>query len=223
MHIVLVEDNEMLASGIKKVLSDEGHAVDHIANGAEADEFLASEKADLAIVDVRLPGMSGIEIVKSIRARGDSMPVLVLTAMGELSDKVEGLDAGADDYIVKPVEMDEIKARVRALARRHAALTPNEEQIGALTYDHGARRLSLGDEVIDLARREIALFEFLLQTKGRVASKSAIISALYGVGADVEENAVETQISRLRRKLRGGGVEVKTLRGLGYMLIADGA
>ncbi len=223
MHIVLVEDNEMLASGIKKVLSDEGHAVDHIANGLVADEFLASESADLAIVDVRLPGMSGIEIVRSIRARGDSMPILVLTAMGELSDKVDGLDAGADDYIVKPVEMDEIKARVRALARRHAALTPNDEKIGALTYDHGARRLTRDGDVIDLARREIALFEFLLQTKGRVVSKNAIINALYGVGADVEENAVETQISRLRRKLRGGGVEVKTLRGLGYMLIADDA
>lgn len=221
MRIVLVEDNAMLAAGIKKVLCDEGHAVDCLGDGQAGFEFLATEGADLAIIDLRLPNLSGIDIVKQLRARGSKMPILVLTAMGKLSDKVAGLDAGADDYIVKPVEMDEIKARVRALARRQAELTPNEETIGDLTFDHVARRLYLDEQEIELPRRELALFEFLLQTKGRVTSKTAIYDALYGVGADVEENAVETQISRMRRKIELGGVTVKSVRGLGYMMIAD--
>lgn len=218
MRIVLVEDNQMLANGIRKVLSDEGHAVDWIPNGSDADEFLRTAGADLAIIDLRLPGMHGIDLVRSIRRRGDSLPILVLTALGELSDKVMGLDAGADDYVVKPVEMEEITARVRALARRHAALKPNQEKVGRLTYDHAARRLFTQSQEIELPRRELALFEYLLQTKGRVISKGAIFDALYGVGADIDENAVETQISRLRRKLEGSGVVIKTVRGLGYIL-----
>jgi len=221
MRIVVVEDNLMLANGIKKVLSDEGHAVDCIANGLEAEEFLRTEGADLAIIDLRLPGMNGIDLVKAIRARGDSLPILVLTALGELTDKIHGLDAGADDYVVKPIEMDEIKARIRALARRHSELTPNLERFGHLTYDHAARRLFTQAHEIELQRRELALFEFLLQTKGRVNSKGAIFDALYGVGSDVDENAIETQISRLRRKLQGCGVSIKTVRGLGYMLTSE--
>jgi two-component system OmpR family response regulator len=220
MRIVLIEDNEMLANGVEKALRDQGHAVDWLADGLAGDVFLASSGANLAIVDVNLPGMNGLEVIRSLRARGDQIPVLILTARDRTADCVEGLDAGADDYLVKPFEMAELLARIRALARRRGDLRPKEVLVGALRFDHGDRTLLGPAGRIELPRREMALFEFLLEHRGRISSKDAIAEALYGVGADVEENAVELLISRLRRKLAGCGAEIKTARGLGYMLDA---
>lgn len=218
MRIVLVEDNEMLANGVQKALHDVGHAVDWLADGVSADDFLASSSADLAVIDVNLPEMSGFEVLRGLRRRGDQMPVLILTARGDTADRVEGLDAGADDYLVKPFAMAELLARIRALARRRAALQPDLLTFGSLRFDRVARRLDgpLGE--IPLPRREMALFEFLLDHRGRITSKDAIVEALYGTGADVETNAVELLISRLRRRLAGGDVAIRTARGLGYML-----
>lgn len=148
------------------------------------------------------------------------MPVLMLTARGETEDCVKGLDVGADDYLVKPFAMAELLARIRALARRRADLRSKEVTLGPLRFDCAARRLTGPDGAIKLPRRELALLEYLLDHRGSIASKEAISEALYGTGAEVEANAVELLVSRLRRKLCGCGVEIRTARGLGYMLDA---
>jgi len=218
MRIVLVEDNGMLARGIENALRDLGHAVDLLDDGTDGDAFLATEGADLAILDVNLPRMNGFEIVRAMRNRGDATPVLMLTARGETLDRITGLDAGADDYLVKPFDMAELLARVRALSRRRAELRPKEEVFGDLRYDRASRRLYSSHGEIDVPRRELALLEFLLDNAGRVLSKESIAATLYGVGSEVEPNAVEILVSRLRRKLAGTGVEIRTARGVGYML-----
>lgn len=218
MRIVLIEDNEMLAGGVEKALSDLGHSVDWLQDGPSGDDFLSTSGADLAIVDINLPGMNGFEIVRTMRRRGDSTPVLMLTARGETEDCVTGLDAGADDYLIKPFAMAELLARIRALGRRRAEIRPNEITVGETRFDAKARRLiGPGGEIL-LNRREMSLFEFLLSHRGRIASKDAIADALYGMGADVELNAIELLVSRLRRKLVNASVEIRTARGLGYML-----
>lgn len=218
MRIVLVEDHHSLGQGIKSALQDQGHAVDWLTDGQQAAAFLAAEGADLAIIDVNLPGMSGFDIVRHIRKVGQALPVIILTARGEVSDRVEGLDAGADDYLIKPFEMAELTARIRALARRRPNLQQGNVQIGALQFDRGARQLTGPGGPIDLPRRELALFECLLDHSGRIVSKDRIADTLYGIGSDVEANAIELLISRLRRKLAGTGVTIRTARGLGYLL-----
>ncbi|MDP4032458.1 MAG: response regulator transcription factor [Pseudorhodobacter sp.] len=218
MRIALIEDHESLARGIENFLRDQGHAIDWLANGVEADRFLATEGADLAIIDVNLPGMDGFEIVRALRARGNAMPVIMLTARSDTGDRVAGLDAGADDYIVKPFEMRELAARIRALARRRPDMQPRDEPVGTLRYDRAGRRLVGANGPIDLPRRELALFECLLDHGGRIVPKDRIFNTLYGVGSEVEPNAVELLVSRLRRKLAGTGVEIHTARGLGYLL-----
>lgn len=221
MRIVLVEDQTSLAEGIRNALQDQGHAVDWLADGVDAAAFLVTEGADMAIIDVNLPGMNGFEIVRHIRRLGQAIPVIMLTARGELSDKIEGLDAGADDYLIKPFEMAELTARIRALARRRPSLQKGIAQIGALRFDRAARKLTGPSGPIDLPRRELALFECLLDHSGRIVSKDRIADTLYGVGTDVEPNAIELLISRLRRKMAGAGVAILTARGLGYMLDDD--
>lgn len=222
MRIVLIEDNESLARGVANALRDQGHSVNHLSDGAEGDGFLATEGADLAIIDINLPRLSGLDIVRALRRRGDATPVILLTARSDTAERVEGLDAGADDYLVKPFEMIELSARIRALSRRRPDLRPAIEAVGPLRYDRAARQVSGPEGEIALPRREVALFECLLDHGGRIVSKDRIAEALYGVGADVETNAVELLVSRLRRKLAGTGVEIRTARGLGYVL-DDGA
>lgn len=221
MHIILVEDNLNLAKGIENALNDQGHAVDYLDDGLAADAFLARNSADVAVIDVNLPGLSGIEIVRRLRGRGDTMPVLILTARGRTSERVEGLDAGADDYMVKPFNMMEFVARLRALARRRPQVAPDREKVGQLEYDRVKRSLRHEGRVLDLPRRELALFELLLEHRGRLIEKDRIADALYGTGAPVEANAVELLISRLRRKIDGCGAKIRTARGLGYMLDAE--
>lgn len=221
VRIALIEDNQMLARGVRKALRDLGYAVDWLENGASGDDFLRQEGADLAIVDINLPQMSGLDVLQRLRARRDSTPVILLTARGDTADRVAGLDAGADDYLVKPFEMAELAARVRALTRRRPDLQPQREDIGRLCFERRGRRLFGADGEVALSRRELALFECLLDRSGQIVSKIAIADSLYGVGADIEPNAVESQVSRLRRKLAGGGVHIHTARGLGYMLAAD--
>lgn len=218
MHVILVEDNQNLARGIRNALQDQGHAVDHLDDGLDADSFLTQQSADVAIIDINLPRLGGIEIIRRLRARGDTIPVLILTARGKTSERVEGLDAGADDYLVKPFDMAELIARLRALARRRAQVAPLRETVGQLVYDREQRHVLHDTRPIDLPRRELALFELLLENKGRLLEKERISDALYGTGAAVEPNAIELLISRLRRKIDGTGVTIRTARGLGYML-----
>ena len=222
MRVILVEDNQSLARGIENALRDQGHAVDVLDDGIDADLFLAGAGADVVIIDVNLPRLSGLEIVRRLRGRGDATPVLMLTARGKTSQRVEGLDAGADDYLVKPFDMDELFARLRALSRRRPEVVHRLEPVGHAVFDRGQRKLLLDGQPIDLPRRELALFEFLVDHRGRLIDKDSIAAALYGTGAAVEANAVELLVSRLRRKLDGTGLAIRTARGLGYMLDETG-
>ena len=172
MRIVLVEDNKMLAEGIEKVLLDEGHSVDYFFDGGIADSHLNHEGADLAIIDINLPTLDGISIIKNIRKRNQRFPIIILTARSVTSDRVKGLDAGADDYLVKPFKMAELDARIRALSRRNINLLSETESIGNLNYNRTSRRLYFNGQEIELNRRELTLFEILLHKKGQYISKS---------------------------------------------------
>lgn len=219
MRIALIEDNVDIARGIAHSLGDAGHAVDHLTDGLEAAGFLEREGADVIVLDINLPGQSGLNVLRGLRARNDPTPVLLLTARTDTKDRVAGLDAGADDYLVKPFVMEELLARLRALARRRTQEAGAVDSIGPLRFDRNARRFSQGSRPMDLPRKEIAALECLLDRRGRLTPKSVLLSHLYGVGADMDESAVEVHISRLRKRLRGFGIEIRTARGLGYMLV----
>jgi two-component system, OmpR family, response regulator len=218
VRIVLIEDNTMLARAVIQALQDEGHAVDWLANGADGAEFLSTQGADLAIIDINLPKQSGLDVIRALAAKRNDIPVLVLTARDSLGDRIMGLDAGADDYMTKPFEMAELTARVRALGRRRGKRLHNVETCGALSFDRLSRQLSAPDGAIVLPRRELALWEVLFDNAERVVSKDALCDSIYGTGADVEVNAVELLVSRLRRKIERHGVTIRAIRGLGYVL-----
>ncbi|MEP2027572.1 MAG: response regulator transcription factor [Paracoccaceae bacterium] len=218
MRITLVEDNVGLAKGIAYSLEDAGHAVDLLHDGNEADVFLKDDESDLIILDINLPGTDGLSLLKALRARNDPRPVILLTARAKTEDRVVGLDAGADDYLIKPFEMAELEARVRALSRRRAVPQRQMQEIGHLRFDPAARQLFAGEVAIELPRRELAVFECLLAANGRLVSKTALLDYAYGVGADVEEKVVEVYVSRIRARLKSHGVLIKSQRGLGYQL-----
>lgn len=218
MRITLVEDNVGLAKGIAYRLQDAGHAVDTLHDGQEASSFLREDTSDLIILDINLPGIDGLSLLKTLRARGDERPVILLTARAETEDRVIGLDAGADDYLIKPFEMAELEARVRALTRRRSVPQRQLHEIGALSFDAAARQLSVGDVPLDVPRRELSVFECLLAAEGRLVSKGALLDYAYGVGADVDEKVVEVYVSRLRARLRPYQITIKSQRGLGYQL-----
>lgn len=220
MRIVIVEDNEALANAIAYRLRDRGHAADILLDGTEADAFLNRESADLVVLDINLPGRSGLQILQGMRSRGDGAPVLLLTARSETSDRVLGLDMGADDYLVKPFDMDELEARIRALSRRKQLDYGNRERIGRIDFDRTARQVKADGQPLDLPRRELAVLECLLDRRGRIVSKAQLMDHVYGIGADVEETTIEPHVSRLRKRLAGHGVSIRTARGLGYMIEA---
>ncbi|WP_425072998.1 response regulator transcription factor [Sagittula sp. S175] len=223
MRIAIIEDNETLASGIAFRLRDRGHSVDLLHDGAEANAFLAREGADLVVLDLNLPGMDGIDVLRALRRRGDGTPVILLTARSETAERVAGLDAGADDYLTKPFEMDELEARLRAMARRKNLEFSARDALGPLVFDRTGRQLLHDEQPLDIPRKEIATLECLLERRGRLVSKAQLISHVYGVGADAEESAIEPHVSRLRKRLEPFGIRIKTARGLGYMLEVDGA
>jgi two-component system OmpR family response regulator len=221
MRIALVEDNSSLAKGIRYRLEDSGHAVDVLIDGNDAEGFLKTESADLIILDINLPGVDGLTILKGLRKRGDTRPVILLTARAETQDRVIGLDAGADDYLIKPFEMAELEARVRALLRRRDVPQQQIRELGALSYHPTSRQLFDGTTEIDLPRREMSVLECLIDAEGRLVSKSALLDHAYGVGADVDEKVVEVYVSRLRSRLNSYGLQIKTRRGLGYVLTVE--
>jgi two-component system OmpR family response regulator len=218
MRIALIEDNEALAKGIAYQLRDAGHAVDIINDGTDADSFIAREGADLVILDINLPGTDGLVVLQRLRARGDATPVILLTARSGTGDRVEGLDAGADDYLVKPFDMAELEARVRALSRRRPDMALSPIPLGKLAFDPQARQLMEDGKPLDVPRREVAVLECLLENRGRLVPKDSILNSVYGVGSDVEESVVEVHVSRLRKRLAPYGVAIKAVRGLGYRL-----
>ncbi|MDA7599389.1 response regulator transcription factor [Alphaproteobacteria bacterium] len=218
MRILIVEDNAALAAAIKHRFDDEGHAVTVVHDGEEGRHFLTQERFDLCILDVNLPGISGLEILVSANRQNIDIPVLMLTARDSIQDRVAGLDAGADDYLVKPFEMDELMARVRALLRRKPKTAIKAQQIGALTVHNESRFVSVDGVDLGLARREFATFECLSANAGNLVSKSRLLEHVYGVGVDVNDAAIEVLVSRVRKKIKPHGVEIKMARGLGYFL-----
>lgn len=218
MRILIVEDNKPLAQAIGYRLRDRGHSVDLIIDGKEADTFLSRVSADLVILDLNLPGMSGLDVLKNMRQRSNSAPVLLLTARGSTKDRVTGLDLGADDYLVKPFEMDELEARIRALLRRRNLAYEVFDELGVLRVDRLGRVATVNGEVLNLPRREFAVLECLLEHKQRIVSKNALLNHVYGIDSDVEITAIEPHISRLRQKLAGHGISIGVARGLGYFI-----
>ena len=220
MRIAIVEDNHALADGLAKSFRADGHGVDVIYDGKQAESFLLAEQFDLIVLDINLPGLSGLEVLTSLRQNQIHSPVLLLTARADLSDKVRGLDLGADDYLEKPFDLPELKARARALLRRTEKQFSPVVMVGQLSFDAHARQICINNEPLELPRREYALAEILIKAKDRIISKNQILDHLYGLQADVDEKAVELYVHRLRKRIAGSGAEIKTARGLGYCLRA---
>ncbi len=220
MRIFLVEDDPDLAQGIKHALTLNAHTVDWVADGAEADALLATESFDAMVLDLNLPGRDGIDILKRLRQRGSLLPVLVVTARAALEDRLAGLDEGADDYLVKPFALTELEARLRALMRRSQGVARSVVRLGRLSLDSAARQILIDDEPIELPRREFELIELLIARLGRVVGKEQIAEHVFGFDSDAGPNAIELYVHRLRRRLAGTGVVIRTVRGLGYLLEA---
>lgn len=220
MHVLLVEDDAVLADGLSRVLQGHGMAVDVVGNGTLADQTLQGDAvASLAVVvlDIGLPGIDGFEVVRRLRARGSSVPVLLLTARDAVEDRVRGLELGADDYLVKPFASAELVARIRALARRTQGKT-GALGLARLSLDQQTRRALVDGKSVELSVREWAVLEYLLRQSGRVVSKQQIIDAILPWGDELTTNAVEVYVSRVRLKIAAAGVQIKTIRGFGYML-----
>ncbi len=217
MRILLVEDDKILADALTRALTQAAYAVDAVATGELADAALAVQAYDLAILDIGLPGLTGLEVLQRLRARRSVMPVLMLTAFDTLHDRVKGLDLGADDYLAKPFDLPELEARVRALLRRGTAATP-VLQHGLLRFDTVGRRVFHDKKPIELSPRELAVLELLLLREGRVVSKEHIVNHLYGWGDEVGANAIEVYVYRLRKKIEPLGCEIRTVRGMGYLV-----
>jgi len=221
MRILIAEDDPTIAFALQCTLRQSGHAVDWVKDGREADAGLgAADEFDLLILDLSLPELSGIEVLKRLRTRNSRLPVLVLTAHDSVSDRVRGLDAGADDYLAKPFEVAELQARVRALMRRGASGGSALIRHGRLCYDQVGRAADLDGERLDLSARELNLLEVFLQRPGRPVHKDHLVRHLCGWGEEVSTNAIEVYVHRLRRKLEPAGVKISTVRGVGYCLEA---
>jgi two-component system OmpR family response regulator len=218
MRILVAEDDAILADGVTRTLRQSGYAVDWVKNGAEADSALDTDDFDLLILDIGLPKKSGLDVLKRLRARDSRLPVLILTALDGVNDRVRGLDAGADDYLAKPFELAELEARVRALTRRGMAGGPTLLRHGTLTYDQVGRVARVNGEPLELSAREVSLLEIFLSRAGRLVSKDQLVSHLCEWGEEVSPNAIEVYVHRLRKKLESGGVRIVTVRGLGYSL-----
>ena len=218
MRILIAEDDSVLADGVSRSLRAGGYAVDVVHSGMEADSALGTQSFDLLILDLGLPRMSGLEVLRRLRARNSHLPVLILTAADSVEQRVKGLDLGADDYMAKPFALTELEARVRALTRRGAGGGPTVMKHGALTYDQVGRVAFVNEQMVELSAREVGLLEILLQRSGRLVSKEQLVDHLCEWGEEVSNNAIEVYVHRLRRKLESSGIRIATVRGLGYCL-----
>ena len=217
MRVLLVEDDELLGDGVRAGLKQYGYTVDWVKNGSAAQHALQSEQFGSVVLDLGLPGRSGLEVLKSIRDQKIMVPVLILTARESSEDKVKGLDAGADDYLIKPFDLDELCARLRALQRRTAERATSVILYGRISIDPSAYSVSIDDERIILSRREFALLHKFLENVGKVISRDSLTQALYGWGDDVDSNALEVHVHNLRKKF-GDLLPIRTIRGVGYIV-----
>ncbi len=217
MRILLVEDDAMLADAVARALTQSAHAVDVVNTGPDADRALLAAEYDVVVLDIGLPQLDGLEVLKRLRARRSTVPVLVMTVRDTLEERIAGLDLGADDYITKPFHLSEFEARVRALIRRAHSAGPDLVH-GLLRLDTAGRRLFCDGQPMDLSARELAVLELLLLRAGKVVTKQQMIDNLYGWEEVSSSNAVEVFIYRLRKKLESSGVDIRTIRGMGYLI-----
>lgn len=218
MRILIVEDDEVLADSLVRAMVEVGYATDHTGDGECALRMLLDGCYDLAILDLNLPRMDGLNVLRHVRAAKRSLPVILLTARDAVEDRVLGLDLGADDYLTKPFSLAELEARVRALLRRGKGGGAALMSCGGLEFDSVGRRVTLAGETVELSARELAVLETLLFRQGKVVSKEQLIESLCAWGEEVTPNAIEVYMHRLRKKLEPGGVVIRTVRGLGYLL-----
>jgi DNA-binding response OmpR family regulator len=214
MRILLVEDDSSLAQGLQTALRREGLTVDHVTTGKAALQAVQAEAPELIILDLGLPDMDGLEVLKSLRSGKQALLVMVLTARDTTADKISGLDQGADDYLAKPFEMPELLARLRALERRITAVQTSDISIGQVMLDTLTHTVSVDGKNIELPRREFMLLKALMENPGRVMSREKLESRLYGWGEELASNSIEVHIHHLRKKIPAGFI--KTIRGIGY-------
>jgi two-component system, OmpR family, response regulator len=224
MRILIAEDDPILADGLCRSLRAASYVVDTVASGEQADTALSTQEFDLLILDLGLPRMAGLEVLRRLRSRGSGLPVLILTAADSVETRVKGLDLGADDFMAKPFALEELEARVRALTRRNPAGVGSLMKCGPLTYDQVGHLALLDGRPLDLSARELGLLEVLISRAGRLVSKQQLVDHLCAWGEEVSNNAIEVYVHRLRKKIEGegeglqSGVRIATVRGLGYCL-----
>ena len=226
MRLLLVEDDRMIGESLRAALRLEGYAVDWVRDVAAAQAALGSERFDLVLLDLGLPpggrsgapatGVDGMTVLRTLRARGDATPVIVLTARDQRGDRVAGLDAGADDYLVKPFDLDELNARIRAVLRRHGGRAESSLRCGSVSLDQTTRQVSRDGVPVSLSAREFAVLEALMIRPGALLSRAQLEDRLYGWGEEIESNAVSVYVHQLRRKL--GADFIRTVRGVGYFV-----
>ncbi|MDA9523145.1 transcriptional regulator [Bradyrhizobium sp. CCBAU 11434] len=220
MRILLVEDEVEMAGALSSALKRYDMVVDHAPTLADAEEAISAEVHAAVLLDRQLPDGDGLTLIPKLRARADGVPIIVLTARGELADRIAGLDSGADDYLAKPFAVEELLARLRAVLRRPAGLSPDVIRAGRIVFDTGHREASIDGQPFELPRRELLVLEALIRRIGRTVLRSALEEAVYTFDDEIQSNALDTHVSRLRRKLAeaDAGVEIHGIRGVGYLL-----
>jgi two-component system OmpR family response regulator/two-component system response regulator QseB len=221
MRLLLIEDDEILGDGLVASLKMEGYAVDWLTNGKLGDEALKMHSYQLIVLDLGLPDMDGFDVLRALRHRKDETPVLVLTARDTTADRVRGLDSGADDFVIKPFELDEVCARLRALARRSEGRSAPTIVYKNIELDPAARQVTFNGERVDLSQKEFEVLSFLMSNIGKVVSRAKLEESLYSWDTDIESNAIEVHIHHLRKKLETS--LIRTVRGVGYIMDADDA
>lgn len=221
MRILLVEDDMMIGDSVRSALRHEGFAVDWVRDGRAAQSTLATERFDLVLLDLGLPHVDGLDVLRDMRARQDATPVIIVTARDEVSSRVAGLDAGADDYVIKPFELEELTARMRAVIRRHAGRADPVIEVAPVTLDPTTRIVTVRGEPVVLSAREYAVLEAMMMRPGAILSRAQLEDRLYGWGEEIESNAISVYVHQLRRKL--GEDFIHTVRGVGYYVGAPRA
>jgi two-component system response regulator QseB len=216
MRVLLVEDDRMIAQGLQTALRQDGYAVDWMGDGRSAEAALHNARFDLVLLDLGLPERDGLSVLRELRRRGDATPVIILTARDDTQDRIDGLDAGADDYIVKPFDLDEVAARMRSVLRRANGRADPTIRVGDISLDPATHLVARAGVAVQLSAHEYAVLEALLQRPGAILSRTQLEDRLYGWDAPVESNAIEVYIHSLRRKL--GSDSIRTLRGVGYFV-----